>query len=91
MVHHTVRGIHKMSIHTHKAMHKMLTYYARNPHKIVDHGSTAVSYGGMAAKSAGKAAVHIGKLSWTHGPKVAKHTTKFMAKAALRGFKLFSS
>jgi hypothetical protein len=43
------------------------------------------------AKFGGKAAVHIGKLTWTHGPRVAKHTTKFMVKAALKTFKLFKS
>jgi hypothetical protein len=55
-------------------------FYSRNPHHAVAHAVVAK-----------KAAVHIGKLAWTHGPRVAKHTTSFMQKAALKGFKLFGS
>ena len=52
-------------------------YYSRNPHKAVAH-----------AVVAHKAAVHIGKMVWMHGPRVAKHTTRFMQKAALKGLTL---
>jgi len=51
-------------------------FYATNPNAAVQHGS---------------AGVQIGKMVWTHGPKVAKHTAKFMVKAASRGFSLFRS
>jgi hypothetical protein len=59
---------------------------------VLKHGARL---GGRAAlhtaKFGGRAAVHIGKLTWTHGPRLAKHTTKFMVKAALKTFRLFKS
>jgi hypothetical protein len=44
-----------------------------------------------AGNLAAKGGVHIGKMVWTHGPTVAKHTANFMVKSALKGFKLISS
>ena len=47
-------------------------------------GRAAVQYGPTIAKVTGRLAlsggVHIGKMAWTHGPKVAKHSAKFMVK-----------
>jgi dihydroorotate dehydrogenase len=51
-------------------------FYAANPHKAVAHGA---------------AAVQIGTIAWTQGHHIAKHTAKFMAKAAVKGFNLFRS
>ena len=51
-------------------------FYATNPHKVVPHAT---------------AAVQVGSMAWTHGPRVANHTAKFMAKAAVSGFNLFRS
>jgi hypothetical protein len=51
-------------------------FYTANPHKAVKHAAGAVQ---------------IGSMAWTHGPRVAKHTAKFMMKAASRGFNLFRS
>jgi hypothetical protein len=55
---------------------KVGLFYAANPHKIVHHGITAVQ---------------IGSLAWMHSQKAAKHSVKFMAKAASKGFTLFRS
>jgi len=51
-------------------------FYAANPHKAAPHAT---------------AAVQIGSMVWTHGPRVAKHTATFMAKAVSKGFNLFRS
>ena len=51
-------------------------FYATNPHKAVVHGVVAV---------------RIGAIAWTQAHHVAKHSAKFMVKAATKGFKLFSS
>ena len=51
-------------------------FYAANPHKAVAHAASAVQ---------------ISSMAWTHGAKAAKHTSKFMLKAASRGFNLFRS
>jgi hypothetical protein len=51
-------------------------FYIANPHKAVAHAA---------------AAVNIGKMAWTHGPSVAKHSLKFMVRATLKGFNLFRS
>jgi hypothetical protein len=51
-------------------------FYAANPHKVAPHTA---------------AAVQVGSMAWTHGPRVAKHTATFMAKAASKGFNLFRS
>jgi pantothenate kinase len=51
-------------------------FYAANPHKAVVHGVVAVK---------------IGSMAWTQAHHVAKHSASFMAKAAAKGFKLFSS
>jgi hypothetical protein len=51
-------------------------FYAANPHKVMPHAA---------------AAVQVGSMVWTHGPRVAKHTAKFMAKAVTNGFNLFRS
>ena len=52
------------------------SFYVANPHKVAPHAA---------------AAVQVGKMVWTHGPTVAKHTANFMVKSALKGFKLISS
>ena len=49
-------------------------FYATNPHKVAPHAA---------------AAVQVGTMAWAHGHRVAKHTAKFMAKAASNGFNLF--
>jgi hypothetical protein len=121
VIHSVFHAIHHSIKHSHRVVNSIGGYYARNPHKIIDHGSNVIGYGGTAAKMTGKAlayggyhagrltvkhgptvvkaagslaakgGVHIGKMVWTHGPTVAKHTTNFMVKSALKGFKLISS
>jgi hypothetical protein len=70
--------IHHILKHAKHAKHlgKMHQYYADNPHKVGEHG---------------RAAVQVGTLAWTHRHTVAKHTTKFLQSAALKGFNLFRS
>jgi hypothetical protein len=51
-------------------------YYANNPHKAHEHTQHAV---------------RIGSLAWTQRHTVAKHTTKFLQKAASKSFSLFRS
>ena len=52
------------------------SFYKANPHKAVKHAAGAVQ---------------IGSMAWTHGPRAAKHTARFMAKAASKTFNLFRS
>ena len=51
-------------------------FHSANPKKVAPHAA---------------AAVLVGSMAWAHGPRVAKHTTQFMTKAALKGFNLFRS
>lgn len=67
MIHHA----HKLG----RALHSLSTYYARNPDKIIDHGSTAANYGGQALGATGRFAMK-------HGPTAAKHTAIFTGKIA---------
>lgn len=57
------------------AMKDATKFYATNPHKVEPRAI---------------AAVQVGSMVWTHSHKVAKHTASFMAKAAVKGFKLFA-
>jgi hypothetical protein len=95
MIHHAVRGAHHGVRHLSSLTKHIGGFYARNPHKIVDHAQIAANYGGTAAKLVGtgaiKGSVHIGKMVWTHGPTVAKHTGRFMQRGAISGFKLFTT
>ena len=90
VIHHAAKGMYHSGRHVHNLVNKLAGYYVRNPHKIIDHGQAVISYGGMAGKAAITGGMHIGKMAWTHGPTVAKHAAKFMSKAAIRGFKLFT-
>jgi hypothetical protein len=78
-VHHTIK-------HSHRLLSSIGKYYASNPHKILDHGSTLIDYGGMAAKGAGKAVLkggyHAGSAAIKHGPTVAKVAGHIAAKSA---------
>jgi hypothetical protein len=87
-------GVHKPVVygvkHTAKAVYTVATHpftkaaartgvsvgigTVRGFHKIVTHPTTA----------------KITHKAWLHGSKVAKHTTKFMVKSALKGFKLIN-
>ena len=94
MIHHAARGIHHGTRHVHKLLNHIGGYYLRNPHKALDHGFTAATYGVEASEVVGRAAinggVHVSKLAWRHGPTVAKHSAKFMTRVAIKGFRLFT-
>jgi hypothetical protein len=87
VIHHVFRGMHHTARHTHRIVQHIGGYYFRNPEKIIDHGSTAVSCGGIAGKVAGKAILtggyHAGRLTLEHGPTAVKFGGEVAAKSGV--------
>lgn len=81
------RAIHHSIKHSHRLVSSIGGYYARNPHKIRDHGSNVIGYGGTVAKATGKALMyggyHAGRLTVKHGPTVVKAAGNLAAKGGV--------
>src|SRR5690242_10887307 len=87
MIHHVFRGIHHTTRYSHRLVRHIGGYYFRNPDKIMDHGSAAVSIGGVAGKAAGKAVLaggyHAGRLTLKHGPTAVKFGGRVATKSGV--------